>query len=301
MLRPRIRVALALATVASASALHHAPVQAAVMPLQRPAGARAAPLRQVKSNLALRGGASLDAPTLFKINAAFLGFFSLQFILCPQFLTDTNFTDGRKLDAVHVWLMRGFGVLVAGFGGLITMIDADKYLGYMTAAMIGAAGSLPFYAHAWLPVRLPEHYLPVAGILALIAAHLYLWLQQADLKFDPSTVVKGFAAFLGIFFLQFLVCPQFVYETNFGDHKKLDEFHWLITRAFGTLGLFFVGLLVQLDADEYLPFITKFACVLTLAMPIYAQVNLPAKMPDHVLAVAASVAFCAALISLQYQ
>ena len=233
-----------------------------------------------------------------KVNAAFLGFFSLQIILCPQFLTDTNFADGRKLDAVHIWLMRGFGVLGAGFCGLIAMIDAKKYLGYMTAMMIGFCSSLPFYAHAWLPVRLPEHYLPVGGMAALIAAHFYLWLQQAGLKFDPSTVVKGYAGFLGIFMLQFLVCPQFVYETNFSDGKTLDEFHWFITRGFGMLGLFFVGLLAQLDADDYLPYITSFACLFTLAVPIYAQVSLPVKMPEHVFPVGASVAFCAAMISL---
>ena len=51
------------------------------------------------------------------LSRIFLGFFSLQFMLAPQFLTDTNFKDGRKLDQFHLFVMCGFGVLGSGFLG----------------------------------------------------------------------------------------------------------------------------------------------------------------------------------------
>jgi hypothetical protein len=297
MLRARILIALAMAS--SASALHRgAPAQAMALP-KRPALAPTA----VKSNLALRGGGSLDATTLFKANSIFLGFFSLQFMLVPQFLMDTNFSEfaaGRKLDQFHLFIMRGFGVLGAGFCLLMNMVDADQWLGYMTAMMIMFCSALPFYAQAWLPVKLPEHYLPVGGCAALIAAHLYLWLPRAGLAFDAPSVVKAFVAFLGLFMIQFLVCPQFVYDMNFSDGKKLDEFHIFIMRGFGMLGLFFLGALAQLDADEFLPFITKWGCALTAIMPVYAHFNLPTK-PEHVAAVGASLGLCGAMLSLLYK
>ena len=113
--------------------------------------------------------------------------------------------------------------------------------------MIMFCSSLPFYAQAWLPVKLPEHYLPVGGCAALIAAHLYLWLPRAGLAFDAPSVVKAMVAFFAVFMFQFLVCPQFVYDMNFSDGKKLDEFHIFIMRGFGMLGLFFLGLLAQLE------------------------------------------------------
>jgi len=40
---------------------------------------------------------------------------------------DTDFADGRKLDAVDLWMVRGFGMLGASFCGLITMID-DSFI-----------------------------------------------------------------------------------------------------------------------------------------------------------------------------
>ena len=295
MLRARIFIALAMAS--SASALHRgAPVPGMTLPKR---SALAPPA--VRSNLALRGGGgSLDASTLFKVNSIFLGFFSLQFLLAPEFLHATNFSDGRKLDQFHLFIMRGFGVLGGGFCLLMNMIDAEKWLGYMTAMMIMFCSSLPFYAQAWLPVKLPEHYLPVGGCAALIAAHLYLWLLRAGLAFDAPSVVKAMVAFFAVFMLQFLVCPQFVYDMNFSDGKKLDEFHIFIMRGFGMLGLFFLGLLAQLDADTFLPFMTKWACAITAAMPVYAHFNLPTKM-EHTAAVAGSLGLCGAMLSLLYK
>ena len=88
--------------------------------------------------------------------------------------------------------------------------------------------------------------------------------------------------------------------TNFSDGKKLDEFHIFIMRGFGMLGLFFLGLLAQLDADTFLPFMTKWACAITAAMPVYAHFNLPTKM-EHTAAVAGSLGLCGAMLSLLYK
>ena len=159
----------------------------------------------------------------------------------------------------------------------MSMVDAEEWLGYMTAMMVMFCSSLPFYAQTWLPVKLPEHYLAVGGCAAPIAAHLYLWLPRAGLAFDAPSVAKAIVAFFAVFMIpQSRLCPQFVYDMNFSDGKKLDELHIFIMRprGFGMLGLFFLGLLAHLDAEKFLPLMTKWACAITAAMPVVRPVFL---------------------------
>lgn len=232
-----------------------------------------------------------------KANAAFLGMFSLQFIFVPQFLMDTNFSPSPKLDEFHVFIMRGFGVLALGFNYLTLQVDAKKWLKFFTATNIVFCAALPFYAQVMFPVKLPEHYFAVGGCALLLAAQIYLCLPSG-MKFDAPTVFMANAAFLGFFSLQFLFYPEFLMDTNFEKHPKLDKYHLFIMRGFGVLGLFFCGMLLQIDAKKFLPFMSLFMIVFSAVMPFYAQYTLPVKLPDHYLPVGGCAALCLAHIYL---
>ncbi len=138
--------------------------------------------------------------------------------------------------------------------------DAKTFFPLMTLWFLMLSTVLPFYAQAKLNVKLPEHYLPVGGCALLCAAQLYLYITEyIKPKFDAATVIKASAAFLGVFSLQFVFCPQFLYDTNFSDGKTLDEIHIFICRGFGIAGLYFCAVVVQLDAMAYLKYLMR-AC-----------------------------------------
>jgi hypothetical protein len=139
-----------------------------------------------------------------------------------------------------------------------------------------------------MEVRLPQHYLPVAGCAALIAAHVYL-VMPSKLSFDAATVTKASALFFGFFSLQFLLCPEFLTATNFTG-VKLDKYHLFVCQGFGVLGLFFCGLLWQLDAKKFLPFLTAWTCA-----------QLPVKLPDHYMPLAGCGALSLAYLVLYLQ
>jgi hypothetical protein len=150
-----------------------------------------------------------------------------------------------------------------------------------------------------MEVRLPQHYLPVAGCAALIAAHVYL-VMPSKLSFDAATVTKASALFFGFFSLQFLLCPEFLTATNFTG-VKLDKYHLFVCQGFGVLGLFFCGLLWQLDAKKFLPFLTAWTCAFSAVMPLYAQTQLPVKLPDHYMPLAGCGALSLAYLVLYLQ
>ena len=245
---------------------------------------------------------TLGLPLLFKANAAFLTVFALQFIFMPQFLFDTNFDPAPTLDEFHLFFCRGFGVLALGMCWLITKIDSKKFLPYITLYMICFCTAAPFYAQAKMSVKLPEHYFPIGGCCLLIAAHLYAYVTKVlKPKLDAATLTKFTAAFYGFFSAQFLFCPQFLYDTNFSEAKTLDEFHLFICQAFGVLGLFFCGLIIQLPAKKYLTFMTVFNVLFSSSLPFYAQYAFAVKLPDHYLPVGGCALICLAHVALWYK
>jgi CDP-diglyceride synthetase len=177
--------------------------------------------------------------------------------------------------------------------------DAKTFFPLMTLWFLMLSTVLPFYAQAKLNVKLPEHYLPVGGCALLCAAQLYLYITEyIKPKFDAATVIKASAAFLGVFSLQFVFCPQFLYDTNFSDGKTLDEIHIFICRGFGIAGLYFCAVVVQLDAVAYLKYLTIFNTVFSCVMPFYAQAFLPVRLPDHYVPVGGMVVLIAAHVYL---
>ena len=114
----------------------------------------------------------VSASVVFKINAAFLGVFALQFLLVPHILMEQNFQAGSyTLDRFHYFFMRGFGVLALGFIGLSVQVDADKFLPFMTAFHFAFCTALPWYAQAFLPTT-PMHYVATGGTIVIAALFL---------------------------------------------------------------------------------------------------------------------------------
>ncbi len=114
------------------------------------------------------------ATLVAKSNAAFLSFFAAQMIFAPDLLLATNFQPGSySLDKWHYWMMRGMGGACLGYAIMTLMVDAQKLMPLMTAINIGICSLLPWYAHAKLPIKLPEHYIPVVGTALLTAAQVY--------------------------------------------------------------------------------------------------------------------------------
>jgi hypothetical protein len=231
----------------------------------------------------------------------FLAIFALQFLFVPQFLFDTNFNN-VVLDDFHLFLCRGFGVLALGFIGIQLQIDSKKFLPFMTLQMIMLSSSRPFYAFLNMDVKFPEAYFPSGGCALIILAQLYLYIKDyLKPKFDAATVVKASAAFLTVFALQFLFCPQFLYDTNFSQPKVLDEWHIWICRGFGVLGLFFSALIVQLDAKAFLKYLTVFNFIFACSLPFYAQVFMAVNEPDHYVPVGGMALLVAAHAYLCYK
>ena len=81
----------------------------------------------------------------------------------------------------------------------------------------------------------------------------------------------------------------------------LDEFHLFICQAFGVLGLFFCGLIIQLPAKKYLTFMTVFNILFSSSLPFYAQYAFAVKLPDHYLPVGGCALICLAHVALWYK
>ena len=223
--------------------------------------------------------------------------FALQFLFVPQFLFDTNFND-VTLDEFHIFQCRGIGIMGLGLICMMLRFDAKKFFPLMTLWFIMLSVALPFYAQANMNVKVPEHYLPVGGCALLCAAQLYIYIKDyLKPKFDASTVIKANAAFLGVYALQMIVCPHFVYDMNFSDNKTLDANHIFLFRGFGIMCLYFCALTVQLDAAKYLKFLTVFNIAFACIVPFYAQANLAVR-PEHRVAVGGVSMFIVAHVYL---
>ena len=76
--------------------------------------------------------------------------------------------------------MRGAGSAFLGlaiFYWTAAKEHADKFMLGSTLTFALSSVVLPFYAQAFLPVREPDHYVPVGGMIVLITAHVYLYLK----------------------------------------------------------------------------------------------------------------------------
>lgn len=124
-----------------------------------------------------RDEASGSLALLFKFNAAFLGFFALQLLVCPQFLLDTNFKSSPKMDAYHYFVARGLGMVMLFFVAITVMVDPVKFLPTMTAASVLFSATVPWYAQAYMSVK-TEHYLPFAGTVVLAGWHVYEYMKS---------------------------------------------------------------------------------------------------------------------------
>ena len=114
------------------------------------------------------------ASLVTKANAAFFSFFAAQMIFTPDLLMATNFQPGSySLDKWHYWMLRGMGAIGLGYVMMTVMGDAQKLMPLMTAVNIAFCSLVPWYAQAKLPVKLPEHYIPVVGTSLLVAGQVY--------------------------------------------------------------------------------------------------------------------------------
>ena len=120
----------------------------------------------------------------FKATALFLGVFATQFMLVPQMLLDMNFEPAPTADEWHLFVMRPFGLLGLFLCYALWHFD-NSWTGFLAAFNVPFSASLPWYAHATKPIKLPEHYVPTVG-----TAVLALWSVVAYLTAAPATTKK---------------------------------------------------------------------------------------------------------------
>ena len=114
----------------------------------------------------------ISADLVFKINAAFFGFFSAQFLLLPDMLMEQNFVAGSyTLDKYHYFIMRGFGTLGLFFCALMVQLDAAKFLPFFTVFHFTFCAVLPWYAQIMMETK-PMHLVASGGTAVIAVLHL---------------------------------------------------------------------------------------------------------------------------------
>ena len=95
-----------------------------------------------------------------------------------------------------------------------------------------------------------------------------------------TTLAKINAGFLGLFMVQCLVAPQFLMDSNFVG-LTLDFEDLFIMRCFGIVGLGLCYVIFTEDWPTKATFLAVLMCAFGLAGPIYAQLYMPVKLPEH--------------------
>ena len=95
-----------------------------------------------------------------------------------------------------------------------------------------------------------------------------------------TTLAKINAGFLGLFMVQCLVAPQFLMDSNFVG-ITLDFEDLFIMRLLGILGIGLCYLIFTEDWPTKATFLAVLMCAFGLAGPIYAQLYMPVKLPEH--------------------
>jgi hypothetical protein len=95
-----------------------------------------------------------------------------------------------------------------------------------------------------------------------------------------TTLAKINAGFLGLFMVQCLVAPQFLMDSNFVG-LTLDFEDLFIMRCFGIVGLGLCYVVFTEDWPTKATFLAVLMCAFGLAGPIYAQLYMPVKLPEH--------------------
>lgn len=95
---------------------------------------------------------------------------------------------------------------------------------------------------------------------------------------------KGSAIFMAVFGLQFLIAPAFLMSQNFQEGSyELDKWHNFTMRGCGAafLGVTTFYWNTAHDADRYMKGATLSFFLTAVVLPWNAQLNLPVKMPMH--------------------
>ena len=95
-----------------------------------------------------------------------------------------------------------------------------------------------------------------------------------------TTLAKINAGFLGLFMVQCLVAPQFLMDSNFVG-LTLDFEDLFIMRCFGIVGMGLCYVIFTEDWPTKATFLAVLMCAFGLAGPIYAQLYMPVKLPEH--------------------
>ena len=95
-----------------------------------------------------------------------------------------------------------------------------------------------------------------------------------------TTLAKINAGFLGLFMVQCLVAPQFLMDSNFVG-ITLDFEDLFIMRLLGILGIGLCYVIFTEDWPTKATFLAVLMCTFGLAGPIYAQLYMPVKLPEH--------------------
>ena len=95
-----------------------------------------------------------------------------------------------------------------------------------------------------------------------------------------TTLAKINAGFLGLFMVQCLVAPQFLMDSNFVG-LTLDFEDLFIMRCFGIVGIGLCYVIFTEDWPTKATFLAVLMCAFGLAGPIYAQLYMPVKLPEH--------------------
>ena len=113
---------------------------------------------------------------------------------------------------------------------------------------------------------------------------------------SSETTFKASAIFMAIFGLQFVLIPDQVMSDNFQDGSyELDKWHYFIMRGMGAAFLSVVTFYWNAadDADKYMKGATFNWLLISILLPWNAQMNLPVKMPMHLVAVLGTAFFSA--------
>lgn len=121
---------------------------------------------------------------------------------------------------------------------------------------------------------------------------------------SSENTFKGSAIFMAVFGLQFLLKPDFLMSENFEEGSyELDKWHYFTMRGCGAafLGCVTFYWNTASDADKYMKGATFNWILTAMTLPWFAQMNLPVKMPMHLVPTVGCAYFAACHINCLMQ
>jgi len=121
---------------------------------------------------------------------------------------------------------------------------------------------------------------------------------------SSENTFKGSAIFMAVFGLQFLLAPEFLMSENFQEGSyELDKWHFFTMRGCGAafLGVVTFYWNTAKEADKYMMGATANWFLTALVLPWNAQMNMPVKMPMHLVPTLGCIYFAACHVNCLMQ